>query len=262
MIDISFKNRTGLKPDILSAVIGADSFFYGLFTADSQLLECNHYKIDSFDDQATIDRIKSDIYSTEGLSIKVAYSGKPYLHNDKSNAGTLTKFFPAFTNKDIDIDNLTDQDVVVDYGMTKQHSNFISGVLGENVLKFHLSTVVANYYYPYSSEKLVALVDDNKLHVLHAKDTNFLYYNQFDCANENDFLYFISLVYKEMNLDPESTILELSGKMDLNSPIYKLLEGYYRNIQFMRSSILDVKDLRFKARQHYYLDLFATAICV
>ncbi len=262
MIDISFKNRTGLKPDILSAVIGADSFFYGLFTSDNQLLECCYYQIDSFDDQDIIDKVKYDIYSSEGLVIKVAYSGKPYLHNEKSNAGSLIKFFPSFANKDLDVDILTDQEVVVDYGMTKQHAKFLNEVLGSEIHKFHLSTVVANYYYPYSSEKLIAIADNDKLHLLYAKDTDFLYYNQFTCVNENDYLYFISLVYKEMKLNPEKTILELSGKIDENSPIYRLLEGYFRNIQLMRSSILDVKDLRYKAKQHYYLDLFATAICV
>lgn len=261
MIDILFKNRTGLKPDTLSAVIGADSFFYGLFTTDGQLLECNYYKVDSFDNESIIDKVKSDIYSTKGLTIKVAYSGKPYLHNEKSNGGSLMQFFPAFGNKDLDTDNLTDQEVVVDYGFSKAHSSFLAKVLGHVDVKFHLSTVLANFYYPYSVSKLVACIDNSKLHVMYAKDTKFLFYNQFDCVHENDYLYFIRLAYQEMGLDPESSPLELSGKLDEESPIYKLLNGYIRNIDFMRSSVLDVKDLRFKAKQHYYLDLFATSIC-
>ena len=78
----------------------------------------------------------------------------------------------------------------------------------------------------------------------------------------NDYLYFIRLVYSEMNVDPESCSLELSGKVDSDSPIYKLLHGYIRNVDLMHSSVLDVKDLRYKGKQHYYLDLFATSICV
>ncbi|MFT6335599.1 MAG: hypothetical protein ACI86M_001357 [Saprospiraceae bacterium] len=261
MIDISFKNRTGLKPDILSAVIGADSFFYGLFTGDGQLLESNHYSLDSFDDESIIEKIKFDIYSTAGLTVKVAYSGKPYLHNEKSTSGSLTRFFPAFANKDFNADKLTDQEVVVDYGFTKAHSTFLNEVLGRIDVKFHLSTVLANYYYPYTASKLIACVDDSKLHVMYAKDRKFLFYNQFDCVHENDYLYFIKLVYKEMKLNPESSPLELAGKLDIESPIYKLLKDYIRNIDFMQSSVLDVKDLNYKAKQHYYLDLFATSIC-
>ena len=262
MVDITFKNRTGLKPDILSAVIGADSFFYGLFTGDGQLLECNHYSIDSFDDESIIENVKSDIYSTDGLKVKVAYSGKPYLHNEKSTAGGLIHFFPAFANKDLVVDNMTDQEVVVDYGFTKTHSTFLNAVLGRIDVKFHLSTVLANYYYPYTAGRLVACVDNSKLHLMYAKDRKFLFYNQFDCVHENDYLYFIRLAFNEMKLNLESSPLELSGKVDMESPIYKLLQGYIRNIDFMQSSVLDVKDLRYKAKQHYYLDLFATSICV
>jgi hypothetical protein len=262
MIDITFKNRTGLKPDILSAVIGADSFFYGLFTGDGQLLECNHYLIDSFEDESIIERIKLDIFSTEGLNVKVAYSGKPYIHNEKSNAGSLIHFFPAFGNKDRDVDTLTDQEVAVDYGFTKTHTAFLNEVLGKIDVTFHLSTVLANYYYPYTAGKLVACIDNSKLHVMYAKDRKFLFYNQFDCVHENDYLYFIKLAFKEMKLNPESSPLELSGKVDRDSPIFKLLQDYIRNIDFMQSSILNVKDLRYKAKQHYYLDLFATSICV
>lgn len=262
MIDITFKNRTGLKPDILSAVIGADSFFYGLFTREGKLLECNHYSIDSFDDESTIKKIKLDVYSTDGLKVKVAFSGKPYLHNEKSSAGSLIHFFPAFGNKVLDVDNLTDQEVVVDYGFTKTHETFLNEVLGRIDVKFHLSTVLANYYYPFTASKLVAFVDDSKLHVMYAKDRKFLFYNQFDCVDENDYLYFIKLAYKEMKLNSDVTPLELSGKVDMDSPIHKLLQGYIRNIDFMRSFVLDVKDLRYKDKQHYYLDLFATSICV
>lgn len=262
MIDISFKNRTGLKPEILSAVIGADSFFYGLFTNDGLLLESEYYVVDSFADDALAEKIKSDIYSTQGLKVKVAYSGKPYLHNDKANAGSLLKYFPSFANKELDSDTLTDQDVMVDYGITKTHSKFLDRVIGKSDAQFHLSTVLANYYYPYTGSKLVAFLDNNKVHIMYAKDQKFLFYNQFDCVHENDYLYFIRLAYNEMALDPESTILELSGKVDMDSPIFKLLHGYIRNIEFMTSSVLDVKNLRFKAKQHYYLDLFATSICV
>jgi hypothetical protein len=160
------------------------------------------------------------------------------------------------------LDKLTDQEVVVDYGYSRTHAAFLTKVLGRIDVKFHLSTVLANYYYPYSACKLIACVDDSKLHVMYAKDTKFLYYNQFDCVHENDYLYFIKLAYNEMKLNPESSPLELSGKVDMESPIYKLLQGYIRNINFMQSSVLNVKDLRYKAKQHYYLDLFATSICV
>ncbi len=130
MIDITFKNRTGLKPDILSAVIGADSFFYGFFTSDHRLIECKTYEIKSFNDDDLMVKIKEDMNDIlptyEGFKIKVSCTNKPYLHSSLDYAGKLTKYYPAFGNKEVFSDQLTDQDVVVDYGFTKSQSKFLS----------------------------------------------------------------------------------------------------------------------------------------
>ena len=262
MIDISFKNRTGLKPDILSAVIGADSFFYGLFTSKNELLECQIYPIDSFENDDLISRIKKDVFSTAGLEVKVCYAGKPYLHSQKSDAGKLINFFPAFQNKNKQEDKFTDQDIVVDYGQTKAQTRFIEEIFGKVDKEYHISTVLANYYYPYTADKLVALVNNNKLHLMYANDQEFKYYNQFSCEHENDYLYYVLMLYKELGLDTKKTTLELCGRMDLDSAIFSTLTDYIQTVEVSMSSILDVKDLKFKRKQHFYLDLFATAICV
>ena len=119
----------------------------------------------------------------------------------------------------------------------------------------------SNYYYPYSKKQLVAFIEDEKIHFLYGKDTKFIFYNQFDCKHENDYLYFVSLIYSELGLDRDKDKLHLIGRVDIDSPIYTLLHGYIRDIDFMKSEKLVISDLRFRVNQHYYLDLFATAIC-
>lgn len=261
MIDIAFKNKTGIKPEILSAVIGSDSFFYGLFSDDYTLLECQYYPIDDFNDQEVIEKVKFDIYNVQNLNIKVTSTSKPYLHSDVESSGTLLKYFPAFQNKDTKENKFTDQDVVVDYGLTKSQTKFLNRVLNGYSRNFHISTVLSNYYYPYSQKQLVAFVEDDKVHLMYGRDTKFHFYNQFDCKNENDYLYFITLIYSELGLDREVDKLHLIGRVDIDSPIYTLLHGYIRNIDFMKSEKLVISDLRFRVNQHYYLDLFATALC-
>lgn len=263
MIDISFKNRSGLKPEILSAIVGSDSFFYGLFSEDLQLLECQYYSVPDFDDQGVIEKVKFDIYSIENLQINVTSTAKPYLHSKVDDSGeALLKYFPSFQNKETKENKFTDQDVVVDYGLTKSQSNFLNKVLNGNSKNFHISTVLSNYYYPYSQKKLVAFIGNDKVHLLYGEGTEFKFYNQFDCVHENDYLYFISLIYDQLSLDREKDTLLLSGRVDRDSPIHDLLHGYIRNIEFAKSAKLTIADLRYKAKQHYYLDLFATALCV
>lgn len=262
MVDISFKNRTGIKPEILSAVIGADSFFYGFFSLDNQLLESGYYEISDFSDETLISEIKNDMYSIAGLKVKLAFSGKPYLHSSSEDGGQLLKFFPAFANKHADSDILTDQEIVVDYGMSKKQLAFAEQLLGDNYTSFHISTVLANYYYPYSAKKMIAYLGTGKLHLMYASDQQFVYYNQFTCVDENDYLYFVLLAAKELKLNMTETMLEISGNVDIESPIYRKIVAYCEHVDVMRSSVLVVADLRFRATQHYYLDLFATSICV
>lgn len=261
MIDISFKNRSGLKPEMLSAIIGSDSFFYGFFSEDFQLIECQYYPIEDFEDQNTIEKVKFDIYNIQNLKIKVSSTSKPYLHSKVDDAGKLLNFFPAFSNKDVKDDKFTDQDVIVDYGLTKSQSHFLKQVLNGTSSNFHISTVLSNHFYPFSKKQLIAYIENDKIHIMYGKDTKFLYYNQFNCVHENDYLYFTSLIYEQLELDKEKDTLILFGRVDIDSPIYTLLHGYIRNIEFMRSARLSISDLRYKSKQHYYLDLFATALC-
>ncbi len=261
MIDISFKNKSGLKPEILSAIIGSDSFFYGFFSEDHQLLESQYYSIPNFDDQKIIDKIKNDIYYIPNLKINVSSTSKPYLHSNETDSGKLTNFFPTFLNKDIKDNKFTDQDVVVDYGLTKSQSRFLINVLHGNSKNFHISTVLSNYFYPYSKKQLIAFIEDDRVHIVYGKDTKFIYYNQFNCVHENDYLYFISLMYDQLDLDKEKDNLVLFGRLDMDSPIYSLLHGYFRKIEFVNSEKLSITDFRYRMKQHYYLDLFATALC-
>lgn len=261
MIDISFKNKTGLKPEILSATIGSDSFFYGLFSKDMELIECKSYKILDFTDQKMIDKVKFDIYNIQDLKINITSVAKPYLHSIESDSGKLVSYFPAFQNKNNKDDKFTAQDVVVDYGITKSQSMFLKEVLNGNAKNFHVSTVLSNYFYPYSKKQLVAFIEKDSVHFFYGKDSKFIYYNQFNCFHENDYLYFTSLIFDQLGFDREKDTLLLSGRVDRESPIYNALHGYIRNVDLFKSEKLSVSDLRFRSKQHYYLDLFATALC-
>lgn len=261
MIDISYKNKSGIKPEILSAVIGSDSFFYGLFSEDYKLLECQYYPITNFSQKAIVNKIKNDIFSIENLKIRVSSTSKPFLHSTPEDAGKVLKYFPSFLNKDTKDDKFTDQNVVVDYGLSKDQTQFLKSVLNGDFSLFHISTVMSNYFYPYSKKQIIAYIEDERVHLMHGHNTEFLYYNQFNCVHENDYLYFISLIYDQLKLDKEVDNLLLFGRLDMDFPLHTLLHGYFRHVEFVKSARLHVTDLRYRAKQHFYLDLFATALC-
>ena len=57
-----------------------------------------------------------------------------------------------------------------------------------------------------------------------------LYYNVFRYTDEEDLLYYILLVYKMLDLDPESFPISLTGLIEADSNLYKMLYQYIRNI--------------------------------
>lgn len=263
MIDISFKNKTGLKPVYLSAVIGADSFFYGLLDEDNKLIESILYPNIDFSSQEDFDKVNNELFELKGIEhIKVSFTVKPFLHASKEDAGQLSKYFPAFNNKIKDQDRLIDQEVYVDYGLTKSQKSFCDKLFSEGYEVFHISAVLANSLYPFRNKQVLAFIETNTIHIVYGENLNFYYYNQFHCENENDYLYFLLKVYDELKLDKETTSLQLSGRVEADSPIYKNIYSYIKTIELFKTEYFKVADLRYKNKQHFYHDLFATKLCV
>lgn len=68
------------------------------------------------------------------------------------------------------------------------------------------------------------------------------YYNSFHYKNKEDLLYYILLVYKMLNLEPNSYPMILSGMIEKDSEIFHLLFQYIRNVYIDESNV-PVKDL-------------------
>lgn len=261
MTDISFKNKSGKSPGKLSAVIGRDSFFYGVFTNEANLIETKHYENIDFNSEETAKKVKEDLYGASHLDIKISSSMKPYLHVNKDDDMVLTPFYPAFQNKDVHSDVILDQNIVVNYGLTKAQYSFLGNVFSKEYKQYHLSTALSDLLYPYSGGKLLAILDENTIQFVYGLNGSFQYYNQFICKSKNDFLYFTLLVYKALDLDPEKDPIIIGGRVDDDFPVYDFLYSYIRNIELFKSPSLLVEDLRYRGKQHYYIDLYSTAIC-
>ena len=63
-----------------------------------------------------------------------------------------------------------------------------------------------------------------------------IFSNQFPFQSENDFLYYVLLVYNQFKLDPELIPVHISGQLVKESAIHKKLYRYIRNISFLKLS--------------------------
>ena len=58
--------------------------------------------------------------------------------------------------------------------------------------------------------------------------------NRYEFVSQTDFIYFLLLCCKQLNLDHEKTELVLSGEVDIQSKVYEACYRYFRYISFVR----------------------------
>ncbi|TDU40210.1 uncharacterized protein DUF3822 [Gelidibacter sediminis] len=78
-------------------------------------------------------------------------------------------------------------------------------------------------------------------------------YNTFDYHTKEDFLYYILFVIEQLKLDPETLLLTLSGSIEKDDELYKLLYTYIRFVSFEEPSkalSFDLLELQVSKHQH------------
>ena len=258
MKDFTYDIERGQTPYILSAVIGADSFFYGLFDKDYDLYSCVYLEDVVFDSHFA-EQMRTSLTPYRDVKHVVSFSTKPFLHVPVSEED-IAKFYPAFDDKSINAEKFTATDIKVIYGLSDDQVSFVEQVFS-NANYHHLSTVLNNVSYPSRKDKLLLHVEHNRAHILCSDTDKLRYYNQFECHTREDYLYFTLMAYDVLGLDPQTVPLEVSGRVEESSAIHDLLLGYVNHIQFSDSKHFKVADLRFRKSKHYYYDLYSTAIC-
>jgi hypothetical protein len=124
-----------------------------------------------------------------------------------------------------------------------------SAVLIEGVIKF------ARHQ---KESPLYIYVDRFKLHILFCKQGNLLYYNQFTIKQFSDYIRYIMLVMKSLNLNQRTSQIILWGYIGKNSQHYNEFYKYINNVIFGDRP----KDLHFgymfdEVQDHHFFDLYS-----
>lgn len=259
-ISIAFdhiKDKT--KAQELSVVLYADSFFYGIWDENNCLIFSDSASIGSLKD--IMDKMVTDY----DLKIcRVMSTSKPYVHiasedySSTDHEAYLKGLYPLrkIESKTSMVDNFLKEEIQTLHYLDKDINELLKR---KDILikKSHISTAMANYAFLIDSD-LITYVSDDTLHVSYTRDEQFQFYNQFDCYHKEDYLYFLLLSLKGMNLDPTEEEIHLGGSFDKASPLFTLLKSYLANI--------DVRDQNLKSEavypKHYYFDLYLCKSCV
>ena len=110
-------------------------------------------------------------------------------------------------------------------------------------------------------DPLYIYVDRFKLHIMYLRNNRLAYYNQFAIKQFSDYVKYIMLVMKSMNLDQETSQVVLWGYIGKNSPHYLEFVKYIRNVSFGGR----LPQLKFsfqfdEVQEHHYFDLFSLSL--
>ncbi|HTH55218.1 MAG TPA: DUF3822 family protein [Cyclobacteriaceae bacterium] len=105
---------------------------------------------------------------------------------------------------------------------------------------------------------LFVYVDRFKLHVLSAQQGNLVYYNQFPIKQFADYVKYIMLVLKGLNMDQQNSEIVLWGYIGKNSPHSQELVKYIRNVSFGgRPKNIQFSYLFDEIQDHHFFDLLS-----
>lgn len=118
-------------------------------------------------------------------------------------------------------------------------------------------------YRDHSHEKtMFAYFDRGILHLAVAQNQKLLYYNQFAVQKSQDYLKYVMLVFRELQLTPKTNKLIVWGLMKTEASPVKLLQKYIRNISYgERPHFLKFPSEFNDVEHHRYFDLFSISLC-
>ena len=115
--------------------------------------------------------------------------------------------------------------------------------------------------YAKTDEPLYVYVDRFKMHILYLRNNKLAYYNQFAINQFADYVKYIMLVMKSMNMDQSASQVVLWGYVGKNSPHYQEFLKYIKNVSFGGR----LPELKFgymfdEVQEHHFFDLFSLSL--
>jgi hypothetical protein len=131
---------------------------------------------------------------------------------------------------------------------------------------FHITTSLLEYAAQnkddFAASQLIIDVRQDMMHILYMQQKEFIYLNQFQYTNKEDFLYYVLLVCDQLDIDRTMCDLKLSGYITSDAILYNELYKFIANISFVQEQehFKMPEELR-NLPMHYYNTLMSLYLC-
>ncbi|MFZ6011569.1 MAG: DUF3822 family protein [Bacteroidota bacterium] len=149
------------------------------------------------------------------------------------------------------------------FAVQKDLKKWLTGLYPNNPPHFlHQSTALIEGVMHFAEDRkdnpLYIYVDRFKLHIVYCKEKKLLYYNQFVIKQFSDYVRYIMLVMKSLNLNQQTSQVMLWGYIGKNSPHYHEFYKYVNNVIFgSRPAYLTFGYMFDEIQDHHFFDAYS-----
>ena len=235
----------------LSIIVGVHSLFYSITNAkgDLCLFKVYQYQTPIHNNEAEIWHalLVQDAFLTQNFaSINLAYAS-PYivLLPEVLYDSAYVKDYLQTAYANLPIEDLLffekgiTTEIVAAYALSKTWFSIIQSTHNNITVAKHIAVGWLAFIQERNTCFVKALptvfvhVIENTLYIAVYKGKDLLYFNSFIFKSADDFLYYILLVYQQLDLNTKENPLYCSGALVADSLIYKLLYQYIQYLDFL-----------------------------
>lgn len=268
LIDAAFDSNLSMHCNLLVKV-NPDSFSYAIIHKE-------HNKVIAvFDEQecengiqSLASRLKSDPYlAFTYREVKIAIYTEnsifvPDALTDPENLNLHVSFFAQVPNVNLYTYKHPHFGFTTIFSLSKLTDDLLQQSL-VNCKKYQHSTSLLKLAENIPSSSILLDFTVGTVNVLYIKDKQVIFQQYYEIENVEEFNYYLLLMMKQLNMITDETSVEISGIIDEMDEKYKLLQQYFKTIQFLNLSDKEMnQEVLSDMPTHYYTTLLALDQCV
>ena len=156
-------------------------------------------------------------------------------------------------------EKLLDQNVETHFYVEPKIRKTIDEAFSSPVTIVHLSSLLIDYLYRTSQDKLLVFTASKRIHIVLSNQSGLRFYNAYPFTSPEDFLYWILAVVEMHQIDINRLPVILSGRIGKEGPIPDLLKNYIPDLSYPPLAHWKT-DLELD--KYMYLDLYLANLCV
>jgi hypothetical protein len=135
----------------------------------------------------------------------------------------------------------------------------------ENIILFHQATpfikIIVKRGIDKENKCVYVNMNNKFIDIAVAARHSLFLYNTFQFQNENDLLYFILYIYKQLNLDTKKNKLLITGEQSDNIKYHNALKKYITTVKYLEPIKFLFSGVFTKINKHKFLNLFNLVNC-